>query len=437
MFSYYLQLAVKSLKKTPATTILMVLAIACGIGISMTALTLFYMMNSNPIPEKSGQLYAVQLQSIGKNSTRDTPDNIPAQVTYQDARNLMRQLPDIKHTAMFKTGFSVRSLKADFAPMLNTARLTNRHFFSMFNVKFLYGSTWSKAVDSNPTRQVVIGEELNQSLFGGGDNVGQEILLNDKPYQIVGIIENWQPKPTFYDVNNGAFQDAEQVFVPWVLSTVYEIPSWGNNNGWKNERVNNYAEKRESEILWQQYWAELPTAQDKDKFEQMLSGYVGEQKKLARFERDDARGSLRNVQQWLDYNKVVDDDAYILVAVSFMFLTVCLVNSIGLLLAKFLRSAPSVGVRRALGASKGQVFAQHLVEVGLLGLLGGLLGLLFSYVGLSLLKSNFQGFDFIATMDMTMFFAAPVIAVSATVLAGVYPAWRVCKTLPSIYLKTQ
>ncbi len=41
-----------------------------------------------------------------------------------------------------------------------------------------------------------------------------------------------------------------------------------------------------------------------------------------------------------------------LVGLSFMFLAVCLLNMIGLLLAKFLGAAPVVGLRRALGASR-------------------------------------------------------------------------------------
>ncbi|XQW84236.1 ABC transporter permease [Thalassotalea piscium] len=437
MFSYYIQLALKSLRSTPVTTLLIVLAIACGIGISMTALTLNHMTGNNPITEKSSQLFALQLQTSGKTSQWQTPDNMPLQVTYQDATNLMRSMQEYRHTPMFKTGFSVRSLDPKFAPLLRPARVTTRHFFSMFNITFLYGAAWSEAVDQNPTLQVVINEDLNQQLFGGGDNTGKEIFLNDKTFQIVGIIEAWQPKPKFYDLNNGGFQAAEEVYIPFVLSREQELASWGNNNGWKDERNNTYQDKLASEILWLQYWVELPTMEAKDNFQQFLAAYVDDQKKLARFEREDARGILRNVQQWLDYNDVVGDDSYVLVAVSFMFLTVCLVNSIGLLLAKFLRSAPSVGVRRALGASKEQVFAQHLVEVGLLGLLGGLLGLGLAFIGLTLLKNNFDGFDFVATMDINMLLAAPVIAVSVTVLAGIYPAWRVCTTLPSIYLKTQ
>ena len=437
MFIYYLQLAAKSLKKTMPSTLLMVLAIACGIGISMTALTLNHVRGSNPIPEKAEQLYSLQLQSSGKTSTWRMSDNMPVQLTYQDAINIMKSNPDTRHAGMYKTGFAVRSMDPEFAPMLYTARVTNRHFFAMFNVGFLYGAAWSEEIDQSPDYQVVIGERLNQRLFGGGDNTGKNIFLDNRTYRIVGITKEWAPAPKFYDLNNGAFQNAEQIFIPLSLAPTEEFPSWGNNNGWKEERVSNFQEKMQSETMWFQYWVELNTPEEKEAFEQYIAGYIEDQKKLARFERDDARGELKNVNQWLEYINVVGNDSNVLVGVSFMFLAVCLVNTIGLLLAKFLRNAPEVGVRRALGANKEQVFIQHLVEVGLLGLIGGLVGLAFANVGLSILRSQFDGYDLIATMDWTMLAAAPVIAISATVLAGIYPAWRVCKTLPSVYLKTQ
>ena len=50
-------------------------------------------------------------------------------------------------------------------------------------------------------------------------------------------------------------------------------------------------------------------------------------------------------------------------------------SHVGLLLAKFLNNAPLTGVRRALGASRRQVFMQHLVEVGVISSIGAVLGL--------------------------------------------------------------
>ena len=49
MFAYHLKLARKSMRRNPIMTGLMVAAIAVGIGVSMTTLTVHYLMSSNPI----------------------------------------------------------------------------------------------------------------------------------------------------------------------------------------------------------------------------------------------------------------------------------------------------------------------------------------------------------------------------------------------------
>ena len=162
-----------------------------------------------------------------------------------------------------------------------------------------------------------------------------------------------------------------------------------------------------------------------------------EQQKRGRFNRKELEYKLRDVNQWMQYNNVVTEDNKILVGLSFMFLGVCLANILGLLLAKFLRRAPEVGVRRALGASKRQIFLQHLVEVALLGFIGGMLGIVLAQLGLMGVGQSYDYYENLATMDLTMLLSAPLIAITTCILAGLYPAWLVCKTNPAIYLKSQ
>ena len=76
--------------------------------------------------------------------------------------------------------------------------------------------------------------------------------------------------------------------------------------------------------------------------------------------------------EWMEIREVVQDDNRVLVGLAFIFLAVCLLNTIGLLLAKFIGKSPVVGLRRALGASKAMIFRQHLVEVGIIGIVGGI-----------------------------------------------------------------
>ena len=59
MFSYYLRLAIKSIRRHIVLSGLMVSAIGIGIGACMTVITVYYMMSGDPIPHKSADLFAV------------------------------------------------------------------------------------------------------------------------------------------------------------------------------------------------------------------------------------------------------------------------------------------------------------------------------------------------------------------------------------------
>lgn len=433
MFNYYLKLSWLSLKSTPVISFLMVLAIAIGIGVSMTTLTLYHMMNINPMGDRQHMLHAVQLQIKGVTNS----DRIPSQLTYMDAMVLRQSTIPVRHTPMFKSGFSVQLDNSDIKPFFETTRLTDNDFFAMFDLEFIYGGAWDDAVDDVADTVVVIIESLNQTLFGGQNSVGKTITLDGKSFTIVGVVKDFNPSPKFYDLTNGSFNNGEAIFMPFSLTPIDKVNTWGNDNSWKPEDVNNFEDLLRSERMWLQYWVEFDNLEQKAQYQDMLNAYVAEQKQLGRFTRDDAGGFLKNVQQWLDNRGVVSDDNSVMVGLSFMFLAVCMVNTIGLLLAKFLRRAAEVGVRRALGASQSEVFKQHLIEIGLVGSLGGVLGLVLTYAGLNGVRSLYTQYQSVAQLDLTMVVAAFVIAIVSSVLAGMYPAYRICKTNPAIHLKTQ
>src|SRR4029077_9429084 len=91
-----------------------------------------------------------------------------------------------------------------------------------------------------------------------------------------------------------------------------------------------------------------------------LNAYSTDQQRLGRLTRH-APVQLFDVMEWMAYLKVVSNDARLAVWLSFGFLLLCLVNTMGLLLAKFSVRAPEVGVRRALGATQAAIFRQFLV----------------------------------------------------------------------------
>ena len=57
MFAYYFKLGVKSLRRNPALTALMVLTLAIGVAASIATLTILHVMSGDPIPGKSSRLF--------------------------------------------------------------------------------------------------------------------------------------------------------------------------------------------------------------------------------------------------------------------------------------------------------------------------------------------------------------------------------------------
>jgi putative ABC transport system permease protein len=436
MFSYYLKLALLSCKRTWGMTLLMVLAIALGIGAAMTTVTVNYLMSANPIQQKSDQLFYVQLDNWEPNNPFFDNGDPPDQLTYRDATYLWQAKKAPRQVIMSGMAAVVEPKDKDALPFMVTGRASSAEFFPMFDVPFLYGSGWDGAADAKKELVVVINAELNERLFGGRDSTGETLRLAGKDFRISGVMARWDPKPKFYDITTGPFEDVEEVFVPFSLITEQFFDRSGNTNCWKPTE-SGFQAFLDSECIWTQLWVELPTSADREAYQSFINAYTAEQHKFGRFARQD-NNKLSDVMTWLEQRQVVSDDASMMMAMALMFLAVCLLNTVGLLLAKFLGKASEIGVRQALGASRNDLFLQHLVESGVIGLAGGVLGLLLAWLGLEAVKAMYG--DWIrdlAVLDLNMVLLAIALAISSSILAGLYPTWRACQVQPSQQLKAQ
>lgn len=437
MLAYYLRLAWLGMKRTPVITALMVGAIAVGIAVTTTSLTVWHLMGSNPMKHRNDVLYAVTLDSWDPNRPYDDdrPQDPPPQLTYRDLMAVAKSdIPD-RTTITRKAAFTLDA-GGTAKPFVIEGRLTSSDFFTMFDVPFRYGAGWDQKADRDGEAVVVLSHETNEKAFGGGNSVGKTIRLDSVDYRVIGVLADWQPTPKFYDVNNGAFDDVEEAFIPYARGALLEMTPNGNVNCWKPEDIQNFRQFLDSECVWNQAWVELRTPQQVEDFQRFIDGYVAQQKKLGRFPRP-LNNRLYKVDQWLERNEVVQDDNRVLLGLSLAFLAVCILNVVGLLLSKFLAGASATALRRALGASRGELFRQHLVEVGAIGLAGGLLGIVLGWAGLAAMRGLYENYDQLTRLDLEMVLAALGISLLAGVMAGLYPAWRVCRVQPASYLKTQ
>jgi putative ABC transport system permease protein len=309
----------------------------------------------------------------------------------------------------------------------------------MFDAPFRYGNGWSATEDEKHEHVVVIASDLNEKLFGGGNSVGKSIRVNQHDFRIVGVLAPWRPTPKFYDMYNDRFGELEQVFVPFTTSRDLKMDRSGSMDCWDDHKDSDDPEGEtgvNAPCTWIQYWVQLDTPAQVASFHQYLVNYSDQQRASGRYERP-TNVRLRDVMTWLDFNKIVPGDVRLQLWLAFGFLLVCLLNTVGLLLAKFLRRSSEIGVRRALGASRRAIFAQCLVEAGTIGLAGGVLGLGLALLGLWAVRQQPNSYNQLAHLDVSMLLATFVIAIVASLLAGILPAWRACEVAPAIQLKSQ
>ena len=436
MFRYYLKLGLFSIRKNPVLSSLMVAAIAVGIGAFMTIINIDYVMSGNPIPHRSDVLYHVQVDSWSPNDAYEDPDLPPEQVTYLDGVALWSAGEARRQVLSYKTTRVVQPQAQGERPFSVQSRSTTADFFAMFDTPFLFGGGWDKAADDGEEYVVVINKEINERVFGGDNSVGESLVMNGKGYRVTGVMDTWEPMPKFYDINNGPFEAVEEVFFPFSVSIANELSSSGNTSCWKAAE-GGWDGRLASECIWLQLWVELHGESERQDYLAFLDAYAESQKALGRFPRP-LNNRLNNVMEWMDDREVVAKDVNVLLGIAFMFLIVCLLNTIGLLLAKVARRAGDISLRRALGASRRAVFSQYIVEAGIIGLCGGLLGVGMTWLGLQGIKGLYGDLDFIArlvTMDWPIIFAAIVLAIGAALAAALHPTWRACGVHPASQLK--
>jgi putative ABC transport system permease protein len=433
MFSYYLQLGMRSLRRNPILTALMVVGIGLGIAATMTTLTVMHLMGSDPIPWKSDKLHYVQLDNWSADNSFYDNGRPPDQVTYRDAMALMEAGKADKQSAMFKLALPIQPENKELKPFRSLGRVAYTDFFGMFEPPFKYGGPWSHDQDVSHERVVVLGKEMNEKLFGGQDSVGKTVRMDDIDYTIVGVLDNWNLRSRYYDLTNGAFTDPDEFFMPFTTAIDLKQRSTGNNSCWKSPG-DGWDAYLDSDCVWIQMWVQLDSPARLAEYKSFLDNYVNEQKKLGRFPRP-LNNRLLDVNEWMLDQEVVSRDVQVQTGLAFAFLIVCLVNTVGLLLAKFTRKSGEIGLRRALGASRREVFSQFLIESGVVGLSGGLLGLGLTGLGLLAVRALYSEYKTVAHLDWTMIGVTIALAVVSSVLAGVYPTWRACRVQPAAQLK--
>ena len=439
MLGYYLELAARSLKRNVALTILIVAAVGVGIGASMTEFSVMRVMLGEPVPDRSSRLVVPQIDAWGPDSRQSRTGaavELPDQLSYRDAMALMKAHKGLRQTAMY--GIAPDVTPPQGRPLPASGRATYADFFTMFEAPFRSGGPWSQEDDARGANVVVLSAKLADKVFPHVDAVGKTITLDARTYRVVGVLAPWQLVPRIYDMSQAALMEAEDLYLPFSTAIDRQMRHYGHNScdstppaGWEGHL--------NSECVWIQFWAELPSAGAIRDYKQSLLNYAADQRQAGRFHWTPLV-QVHTAREWIALKKVVPDEIKLSTLIAFGFLIVCLINAVGLMLARFAGRAGELGVRRALGASRRNIFYQCMTETVLLGVLGGALGLALTAIGQAGERALAGGDDtftrLLYSLDTGMVLITAGVAVVATVCAGFYPTWRASRVQPALQLKT-
>lgn len=453
MFAYNFQLALRSIRQRKYLTILMVMAIGIGIGLLITVQTMAYHNQKMPLAHKANDIYFIQADNRELGADPIVRQPFMIYLTHRDATNLMQgQSPATAHTTVWKSDIILNSLSQEVRPFRSATTVTNSSFFSMFDVPFLYGAPWDAQSDTDGAPVIVLTKESNELLFGGENSVGKQLRINEHAVTVVGVLDTWDIKRRFYDESYSTSRH-DTAFI----SDSFAI----KNNIMRNERLGCLPENRDKRGFWRtndiqglinsecnfvRLWAQIDDESRAKDYETYLVNYVNSQKELGRFPRE-MNNFVTSLHTMVTLANELRSGNDPLSFIAPLFFIVCLLNAIGILLAKFMRKTSEVSLRRALGANKAMLMNQYLLEIIVIGVMGGIVGCALAYLGLQgMMRVMVYQSDYSVSidnlrhafsLDLWMISKAVVISVISTVIVGLYPIWRIVNIAPASQLKSQ
>jgi putative ABC transport system permease protein len=340
--------ALRMFGKNPAFTAVAALALALGIGANTAIFSVVDAILLRPLSFKNPE----QLVMIFENATHlGFPKNTPSPANFLDWRKQSTLFDGM--AAFAEQSFNLTGVGE---PERLDGRRVSANLFDLLGVRAIVGRTFVPQEDQPGTKVAVLNEALWKRRFGGDTGViGQAITLNGESYTVVGVVRSATQLPAF-----GKWRD--QIWVPLAFSS----EEAGN-------RGNHFLEvvaRMKRGVTLAQAQAEMETI-------------------MARLAREYPVYNTRigAVVRPLHEEIVGDIKPALLIllgAVVFVLLIAC-ANVANLLLARAAVRQKEIALRLALGADRGRLTRQLLVESIILSLLGAVVGLGFAYAGLSVL----------------------------------------------------
>jgi putative ABC transport system permease protein len=392
----------RSLRKSPALTLISIFALTLGIGLTTTMYSIVYGALMRGLPfDRSERIMHVGRSNPSRNELR-MDFTAHDYVDYRDAQKSFDQL------AAYYTG-TVNISGTEKAERFDGA-FTTHDLFALLRVRPLIGRGLQPADDQPGAPYVaVIGYQMWKERFAGDPNViGRVVRANGEPATIVGVMPE-----------KFAFPENEGIWVPLRLDVL------------KLER----GAGQSLDVVGR--------LRDGVSLDQAALDLNAIAKRLAAEYPKTNEGVGATIQPFVD--RAIGEEAQsmlytMLGAVGFVLLIAC-ANVANLLLGRAAHRSKEVGVRTALGASRAAVVRQFLAEALILAGAGAAIGVGMAYAGVKLFNDSIAGteppFWLVIKVDAPILLFAIGLALLATLFSGLFPALQASRADVSEVLKDE
>lgn len=437
MFAYYFHLASRRCLKNVAMVTLIVFTMAVGIAACMTALTIFSSLVGSPLPGVSERLFVAtmdaRIQADSDNPGYKKPNSY---LVFDDAKALVDAHRATAQAALAQGSGQLGDPEGTRSYMAS-GQLAYGDPLALLGVSLVQGRAWTRDEEKGRVPVVLIDTETASKLFGTETAVDRSIRIGKRLFRVIGTYVPWKPRVNFMDLphNEGVtLEDYQRFFVPAQAALDAGVGPAALSECGKGSAVVTYQSAEVGQCRWLEVWVRLDEPAGIAEFQRFIANYGEFQRSNGRFVYA-PQAALYGTRSWVDVNHVVPDDVYLNVILSGAFLLLCMVNVAGLLSALFLRRRQDAAVRRALGASRKQLFGQHLTEAGFLGIMGGLVAVPLVWLGLALVRMQPVAYANAAHFNLAAFVSMAVLSLAVSVIVGVLPAWNICRVPPAIQIK--
>ncbi|MEX2124640.1 MAG: ABC transporter permease [Woeseia sp.] len=410
--AFDLKQALRSLVKSPALFASAVLLLALGIGATTAIFTVVNRVLLDPLPyRESERLVMIWGELTSRNVTHfpESPSNL------NDYREQSQLFEDIAGIFTFgqpfvRDGAEPRQLTAgiatwNFLSVLGVEPILGRGFNAedgAFNASEVPPEATFPATAFVPPRTAIISYEVWQGEFGGDrEAIGEIVDVGGNPVEIVGVLPR-----------------GFRLYMPAPANAASDIDIWTPT------RVDFASAPRNNVFLQMvgRLKAGITVAQAQEEINAIT----------LRLNQLDASLKAAGTRQWVrpfeeELTADVRGTIWALMGAAVFVLLIACANVANLLLVRAAGRMRELSVRSALGAGRGRLIRQMLLEAGMLATAGAITGTLLAFVGLKLLlrsaPDNIARLD-TAGIDAGVLIFTIAVAALTTLLAGIVPAWH-------------